>query len=124
MGLIDQAKIDMKDIITDIDGFGVAMSFTAPTAQTAAITGLHTKHHLSFNSDGIAVNSKNAHCSFAEKSLTELNYPFRNAKGEVYLKGHRVNIKDSTGITKLYVIREFFPNETIGMITCILGDFE
>jgi hypothetical protein len=36
---------------------------------------------------------------------------------------HLVNVKDSTGNLRNYVIMENFPDETLGMITCILGDY-
>ncbi len=120
MGLIDQAKSDIKDITSNPDEFGVSITFTAPTNETATINGLHSKHHMSVNTEGIMINSKNAHISFSEELLTAKNYPVRT-DGEVKLNNHKVSVKDSTGISKNYVIREGFPDETIGLITCILG---
>lgn len=124
MGLLEQAKKDIKDITTNLDGWGVSIVFTAPDDSTVTIRGLHTKHHMAIDEDGHRVNSKNAHISFAEESLTDAAYIVRDASGSVNLTGHRVTVKDSTGIDKNYVIREVFPDETIGLIACILGDFE
>lgn len=121
MGLIEQAKSDIKDITSNLDEWAVSITFTAPTGEIATVNGLHSKHHMSMDTDGNRINSKNAHISVSEELLTAKNYPVRNKKGEVKLNDHKVNVKDSTGISKNYVIREGFPDETIGLITCILG---
>jgi hypothetical protein len=39
------------------------------------------------------------------------------------MTGHVVNVKDSTGIVKNYVVLQNWPDETIGLITFILGDY-
>lgn len=122
MGLIDQAKSDIKDITSNPDEFGVSITFAAPTGEIATLNGLHSKHHMSIGTDGNMINSKNAHISVSEELLTAQNYPVRDIKGEVNLKNHKIKVKDSTGIIKDYIIREWFPDETIGLITCILGD--
>ncbi|KKN55733.1 hypothetical protein LCGC14_0579430 [marine sediment metagenome] len=122
MGLIEQAKSDIKDITSNPDEFGVSITLTAPTGEIATLNGLHSKHHMSVNTDGIMINSKNAHISVSEDLLIAQNYPVRK-DGEVKLNDHKVSVKDSTGISKNYVIREGFPDETIGLITCILGSF-
>lgn len=124
MGLIDQAKQDIQNITSNQDEFGKEMTLTAPDGSTATVTGIHTKHHLAVDTDGRPVNSKNAHISVSEYFLDLQDYPVRNDSGEVDLKNHRVTVKDSTGEDKTYLIQEWFPNETIGLITCILGDFE
>lgn len=126
MGLLDQAKSDWLRYTSDKDtGFGVDIDFVAlPGAETASIVGLATKHHISIDTDGNPVNTKNAHISISEQLLIDNLYPIRNGNDEVSLLGHKVIYKDSTGVAKEYVITEHFPDETIGIITCILGDFE
>lgn len=126
MGLLDQARADIEQITSDADGFTVDATFTAPNAQVATIRCLHTKHHLGFDTDGNRINAKNAHVSFAENKLkvANVNYPIRNVAGELNMKGHKVAAKDSTGVSKNYVIREHYPDETLGLIVCILGDFQ
>jgi hypothetical protein len=123
MGLIADIERIWRERSSDLSEFGVALSFVAPEGQTANVNGLHTKHHLSFDTEGIAVNSRNAHVSVSEKLLTDLGYPTRNAKGEVDLQNHRVTCKDSTGIDKTYIIRQWHQNETIGVIVMILGEW-
>jgi len=124
MGLRDQAKADIESITSNLNDFGILISFLAPTLEVATITGIHSKHHLGIDTDGNMINSKKAHISFSEKFLTVSNYPVRDSNGEVNLKGHKVSVKDSTGILKNYIIQSWYPNETVGLITCILEDYE
>lgn len=123
-GLIEQAKGDWQKFSSDLNGWGVAITLTAPTAEVANIAGLGTNHHIGVDSDGNAINTKNAHITISEQLLVDAGYPVRDSDNEVAIINHRVSYKDSTGITKEYVIEETFPDETIGMITCILNDFE
>jgi hypothetical protein len=123
MSLLDQARADIEQITSNADDFGVSITFLAPdNVTTITINGLHTKHHLGVDTDGNRANVKNAHISFAESLM--IGYPIRNAAGEVNLAGHKVTVKDSTGVDLQYIIREWYPDETVGLIVCILGDFE
>ncbi len=126
MGLREQAKADIEQITSNADEWGIEIVLTAPDPgnETVTITGLHVKHYISIDTDGNFVNAKNAQITFSEKFLTDAAYPVRNANNEVVLKGHKADVKDSTGVLRHYVIREWFPDETIGLIRCILGDFE
>ena len=125
MGLIDIINRDIRKITTNLNGFGVAIKVTTPDNVTSVdIVGLHTKHHLGIDTEGNQVNTKNAHIAISEQVLIDLAYPVRNLSNEVDLKGHKIIVKDSTGINRNYVIREWFPDETIGLIVCILGDYK
>lgn len=127
MNILELAREQVKRIITDdVTGFASSITLTAPNSETVTIKGMHTKHHMGVDTDGNEVNTKNAHITFYESSVIDSNalYPVRDNKGEVFLYRHKVDVSDSTGIVKNYVIREWFPDETLGHITCILGDFE
>lgn len=121
MGLIQQAKLDIQQITSNLNDFGVEITLLNPTGETITITGLHTKHHMTYDAEGKPINGRNAHLSFSEGVL--VNYTIRNSKGEVDMKGHVATINDSTETPKTYVVREWFPDETIGLIVCILGDY-
>ena len=123
MSLISQALQDIKDITSNLNDFGVEFDLISPANVTTAMIGVHTKHHLGLNTDGVPVNSKTASLAFSEGNLP-IGVSVRNVAGEVKLKGWRINVKDSTGGEKQYIIREWFPDEMIGLIVCILGDFE
>lgn len=123
-GLIEQAKNDWQRFTSDPKAFGTSITLTAPTAEVAVVVGLATKHHISIDTDGNVVNTKNAHISISEQLLVDALYPVRTGGDEVTLIDHHVSYADSTGTVKEYVIKETFPDETVGMITCILNDFE
>lgn len=125
MSLIGRAKNDWQRFTSNPSEWGVSISIETPAhTNITEITGLATKHHIGIDSDGNLVNAKNAHISFSEQLLTDVAYPVRDASGEVNLEGHVVKWADSTGLVKNYVIREFHQDETVGVIVCILGDYE
>ncbi len=127
MGRItDLAKRDIARITSDLQGFGIEITFYPPEgADPVVISGLHTKHHFGFDEEARKwANTKNAHISFSEQFAVELGYIIRNAQREVFLQKHKVKVKDSTGEEWTYRIEQWFPDETIGLICCILGDWE
>jgi hypothetical protein len=123
MGLREQAKADIAAITSNLDEWGCLLKFDDTKGNLATIGGLHTKHHLGVDSDGNRTNSKNSHCSFSEQFMIPLGYPVRNEKKEVAMIGHLVTVADSSGTEWTYVITESYPDETIGLIVCILGDY-
>ena len=125
--LVEQAKSDWQRFSSDsTSGFGTSITFTAPApgGEVAVVTGLATKHHISIDTEGNPANSKNVHVSVSEQLLVDAAYPIRNGDGEVAMIDHEVSFVDSTGASKKYSVQETFPDETVGMITCILGDHE
>ena len=126
MGIIDTANRLIAQITGNQDGFGIAMVLTAPNGQVANITGLHTKIHLSVDTEGNAINTKQGRVSFSESNLLAAspNYPIRNATGEVDLENHLIDVADSTGGIKHYTAQSWMPDETIGLIVAYLSDYE
>lgn len=101
------------------------MVLIAPGGEWIKVSGLHTKHHLGLDAELQKwVNTKNAHISVSEKFLVDGGYPVRNSEGDVDFQYHKVLVKDSTDNIVLYNIDQWFPNETVGLITCILGTNE
>ena len=123
--LLEQARKDARKFLSS-GGFEEEMTLTHPSgAPSLTFKGLHSKHWISFDTDGSQVNSKNAHISISEQFLNENGYVTRNPKtGNIDLYKHRISVKDSTLIEKNYVINEVQPSETFGVIICILGDFK
>lgn len=140
MGLLDRARQDAQRITANLNGFAVVMTFIVPGTNGLAvydetydesydgqltqktINGLHSKHHMQLDTQGQRENGKNAHVSFSESLMT--GYPIRDASGEVNMARHKVRVVDSTGTAITYVINQWYPDETLGLIVCILGDFE
>jgi hypothetical protein len=122
--LLAKARRDVKKFIKS-GGFQEDISLITPDGTTTLITaGLASKHWINFDSDGLPINSKNAHICIDEDVLTVNDYPYRDADGDISLKKHKIDVKDSSGIIKNYVIKEWFPDETLGLIVCILGDYD
>ena len=125
MGLLEQAQFDIKRITSSQSGFTKSVTFISKdNLQTATIFTLFSKVHLWSDTDGNAVNTKKGHISFAESLLTDLGYTTRNATGQCILKDHTVKVNDSTGKQTQHVIKEVFPDETIGLIVCLLSEYE
>lgn len=122
--LIELAKRDAKRFVTN-GGFEEPLTIATPNGVlTIALTGWATKHHISFDADGNQINAKNVHVTLNEELLTTLGYPVRNARGEVNLMGHLVSFADSSKVIKNYIVRENYPDEVLGLIVLILGDYK
>lgn len=86
-------------------------------------TGLASKHWINYDENGAPINSKNAHICISETDLTEKGFYVRNKNEEVNMLRYIVSVKDSSGGTKEYEVIEQHPNETMGLIVLILGDY-
>lgn len=124
MGILSDARNDLRSILTNTNEFAVAVTFTPPTGSAVTIQGIHTRHNMGLDMDtGQAVNTPNAHLTVHEKTLTDAGYTVRNANGAVALKGHRVTVADSNGTNRTYTIGETMPDETLGNIVMLLKDY-
>ncbi len=123
--LLSAARKDAQRIITG-GGFEEDITVSNPNRTiSATIKGTHSKHWISFDTDGNQVNSKNAHITIVESDLTDNGFTVRNQNtGNVDLRKYIIEVKDSTDIIKKYVINETFPSETFGLIVCVLGDLK
>lgn len=123
-GILKQARKDANRYITKGGFEDDIILESADGLTTLNLTGFVSKHWINMDTDGNAANSKNAHVTLSEDALIAAGYPYRNADKEVFLQGHKVSTPDSSLITKEYVIIEWFPDETLGLIACILGDYD
>lgn len=122
--ILQLARKDAKFFLSK-GGFESDIEMRTPdNTQSILLTGFATKHHFSYDTDGNAINAKNVHISIDEDVLVKNGYPVRNKKGEITLIRHTVIVADSSGEKKTYVVRENFPDETLGLIVCILGDLK
>lgn len=122
-GILQAARADFKKFITT-GGFQEEIILSTPDGSTVInTTGLATKHHINFDTDGNPVNSKNVHICIDESDLVAKGYTVRNSAKEVALLNHLVSFPDNTGIIKNYKIRETLPDETLGGIVCLLEDY-
>ncbi len=125
MGMIETAQAAVKRIRTDPNGFTKTIQFIAVDGiTTATIRGMSAVIHLGVDNQGEFVNTRKAHISFSESSLSDTGFPVRDQNNVLILKDNRVNVIDSTGEVEQYVIREIFPDEAVGLLVCMLGDFQ
>jgi len=123
MGLIDQARLDIQRITSDLSGFGQQIIMVSPTDVVAAIVGLHRKINLAYDTEGNIINSRQSYISVSEAILVAAAYPIRNGRGEVDLKNHKVYVRDSSGRVCSYKVNSWTPDETIGLIPMFLEDY-
>ncbi|RDY57708.1 hypothetical protein [Flagellimonas nanhaiensis] len=120
--ILQAARADAKKILSS-SGFEEDITLTTPDGQTTITTkGLTTKHHLDFDTEG-PVNSKKVHICIDESDLEAKAYPVRNSVNEVDLREHIITVSDSTGNAREYLVSQLFPNETLGLIVCVLEDY-
>lgn len=119
MSLIDQAKADTQAITSNLNGFGRTCYFTAPTSETATVVGIYNQHHTAYDTEGVRINALIASICVSESLLVATYYPTRNANDEIDFTRHRVT---ADGFD--YVCREWFMDDTVGLITLILGQWE
>lgn len=123
--MIETAAASVKRIRQDPNGFTKSIQFTSNDGlTTVTIRGMASVIHLGVDNQGEFVNTRKAHISIVESSLTDVGFPTRDSNGALTLKGNRVNVVDSTGNVEQYVIREVYPDEAMGLMVCILGDFQ
>ena len=122
--LFDLVKRDAKQFINS-GGYQVDLTITTPDNNlTINITGWAVKHSGSFDSDGNQVNTKIVKATVDEAVLVANGINVRNYKDEISLIKYRVSFSDSSGNLKNYVVRENLPDENLGLIVLILGDFK
>lgn len=106
----------------------IELTFTkSDESETATLFGIGTRHSLSMDTDGIPVKMPNNHVSFHEELFNEANpnYIIRPNNGdEIKMRGDRVTFNDSTGTPRTHLISEVWPDQTVGMIVCILQNEE
>lgn len=99
---------------TDITIIKLSVSYT--------VKGLGIVHHLTFDTDGQPVNSKNAHISIHEQDLIDAGLIVRNSNNEVYMRDCLVQFSDFSGVVKKYAVKENYADDTLGVIVLILGN--
>lgn len=120
MGL-EQAR---EDAIRYVEGnFSKEVTLYTPNkSANYTIRGLASKHHLKVSPNtGLAINSENIHISFSEKTLNDLGIVTRDINNKVVLLNYLVKITESSYMQGDYKVIENWPDETLGLIICILS---
>jgi hypothetical protein len=121
MSVLDRARFDIKRFSKEI-----SLTFFRIAGQNEkTVSGVASRHHLGIDLEtGLNINSRQVYCSISESNLNTAGYITRDANGNVNLVNTFVKWADSTGITRTYKITECFPDDTLGYLTCILGQWQ
>lgn len=123
MGVFDFARDDIKDITSDLDGFGIKIElFDRKNETSHEVVGTRSRHHLGIDEEGVMVSDTNAHISISEPVLLEAGVQVRDANNECRMLQFAAKFQDSNGIERWYVVREQFPDDAVGLIVMILGE--
>jgi hypothetical protein len=88
------------------------------------VQGLATRHSQTYDPDtGIPIIGQNNHICFSENDLNNLGYATRNIQGDCIVKNWIVSWSDSISNTNTYKIEEPEPDETLGLIKCMIGKY-
>lgn len=121
MGIFERARTDSKRYSQEVS----LTFFRTANVDEKTVKGLATRHHLGVDPDsGLTINSRNVHCTVSESLLTAQSYSTRNSKGDVNLVNTFVKYADVTGVVRTYKINEVIPDDSLGLIVCILGQFQ
>jgi hypothetical protein len=117
MGLIDQLKKDVASITSNTNDFGVMVNFEFGEF-TCEVSCLQTAHQNGIDADGMRVNSRISSVAVSEQNLVALEYPTRNESNEITFRDHILTIDGNK-----YIVTEFYPDETAGLIVLFLGTY-
>jgi hypothetical protein len=123
MSLTERSRKDMQTITSKATDFAVPATFTDLAGEIAEVNVLHTKHNTAYTPEGVETNVRISSIAVANEKIEEANliYSYTNAKNDVTYLGHSVTVADASGITRSYVVRENYPDETLGMTVLILA---
>jgi hypothetical protein len=114
MSLINRARKDIQIITSNLSEFGQTAVLIDTQSQQFPVNVIHTRHHNGIDLEGRSVNTLIASCAVSVSNLEGYNYT--NPNGEITFKNHRIVVENVT-----YVIREWYPDQTAGLIVLILG---
>lgn len=124
-GLLTSMRNDAANLVT-AGGFETDIVVTDKNSKTATVQGLITANNSKFDvNTGLTVNARQAHCLLATAALVAAGLDvYCDAKDpdKAALKGWKVSFPDAHGKTRDYVVSDARPSETIGLISCFLGD--
>jgi hypothetical protein len=123
MSLVNRARQEARRYTSNSADFAVPVKFTHPEGWSIVVNARATKHSFNYDNNGIPHNSRNASVTVHESLLISQGYPVRNERGDVKMINHLVTWADATGRESTYIINEQMPDEALGLIIFILGDY-
>lgn len=121
MSILDFAKRDYQGIVKDSDSWSVPIKFTSINSISVDVIGHGMSHNTSYGTDGQVVNGKNVHVTVVTADFIDGGYPLINSEGRISLTRHTVAFM-TEGVLNQYYVSQYYPDETLGLITCILSE--
>ena len=121
MGLRQQARLDVRTILRDTDGFAWPVVVTDPDGRSACIKGFSTDiADLIDPETGQAISGRQAEVSLSMDSLRTagLSHPAHIASedGKPWL----IRFEDIEGIPHTFKVMRSAPDRAVGLILCFL----
>lgn len=120
MSLAERVILDTQRITSNSNEFATPATFISPGGQTIEVLGIKKIHHTALDDMGSVINAKQAAISVAETQFTDQGHSIRNSKGVVSILDYKVYLTASNGDVQSYKVQSTYPDETFGVITCIL----
>lgn len=124
MSLLDQAALDLRAIITDPNGFGVAVTVTDPDGNTATVTGLQNDVAMSIDPQtGVMVGGRRVSVALSIRALADAGLDEPRAVADQNRKPWRVAFTTPTGRELVMKVAEVNPDE-LGCVVCMLETYK
>lgn len=124
MSLREQAGLDLRTIVEDLDGFGWPITVTDPSGLSATLTGLSTDiGHTIDPETGIAVSGRRASVAITIASLAEAGLGIPRAIADQSSKPWVIAFADIGGSSHTFKVCDAMPDRAIGLVTCLLEGY-
>jgi hypothetical protein len=120
MNLMQQVKRDVLEITSNLNDFGLALTFLAPNLQTATIVGISVNHSSTFDEMGNPITGSVVVATVSEQLLIDAGYTTRNAKNQADFTNHLVTITFADSQVITHRVFECRPDYSINLFTFFL----
>lgn len=126
MGLREQAEADLAFILEDsVLGFGWDINLTDPVGLSEDLVGFSGDISLTIDPEtGVPVSGQLAHVSLRITTLKALGFELPRGIIDASSKPWVVRFNDIDGVPRTYKVQESNPDQTLGVIVCILENYE
>lgn len=125
MSLRTLAEQDMSSIVTNTSEFGREVTIVDPNGVSATLNGITNDIYLGVETDtnvDVAVHQAEVSLSISELAAEGISIPF--GEQDENLKPFRITMTDITGEEKTFKIVVAMPDRSIGLVLCMLDDYE
>ena len=121
--ILEKIKDTSNRFVNDLQAFSTPVILTSPSGISYTTAGFFSKHHNALDMEANRISSKMTSIALHERDLVAKGVVVRNASGNVALLNYICQISDSSETSSKYIVRQMYPDELIGIIVLILGDY-